>query len=124
MKKILFVEDEMALLETYSEILKSEGYDVIQSEDGYKGLDALKAHKEEVGLVYLDLMMEGIDGLETLKKIKESPEEYGNPHIIILTNMTSERVIKEAFNLGANSYLIKSELEASDLLKNAQEILK
>lgn len=122
-KKILIIEDEKPLLETYAEILETEGYVTIKAPDGYKGLDELENNKDDVGLIFLDLMMQGMDGLEVLRNIKSDITKYGKPSVIVLTNMTSERVIKEAFSIGANSYLIKSELDAEDMINEAQSVL-
>lgn len=119
-KKILLIEDEKPLLDTYAEILSAGGYTVVKAPDGYKGLEELAANRDSVGLIFLDLMMQGMDGLEVLRNIKNDQEKYGTQKIIILTNMTSERVIKEAFAIGASSYLIKSELEAEDMLNEAR----
>jgi CheY-like chemotaxis protein len=68
-------------------------------------------------------MMPGMDGLEVLRTIKSDKEAYGDAPIVILTNMTSDKVIKEAFDLGAVSYLIKSELEYTDLISEVKKIL-
>lgn len=121
--KILLVEDELALLDTYADILVSSGYEALKASDGYAGLEMLASYKDEIKLVFLDLMMAGIDGLEVLRRIRADKEKYGEPPIVVLTNMTSERVIKEAFNIGAISYLIKSELEAEDILNETKEHL-
>jgi CheY-like chemotaxis protein len=122
-KKILLIEDEKPLLDTYAEILSAGGYSVIKAPDGYKGLEELATNKDSIGLIFLDLMMQGMDGLEVLRNIKNDQEKYGSQKIIILTNMTSERVIKEAFAVGASSYLIKSELEAEDMLNEARVVI-
>ena len=123
-KTIMIVEDERPLLEAFSETLQLAGYDTIVAEDGYKGLDTLAANKDKVDLMLLDLMMPGMDGLEVLRSIKNEPDKYGNPAVIVLTNMTSERVIKEAFIIGADSYLIKTELDTADLVKEVEKVLK
>lgn len=122
-KKILVVEDESPLLESYIEILEGAGYDVVSGADGYKGLEVLAEHKDSVSLMLLDLMMPGMDGLEVLRSIKNEPEKYNHPPVIVLTNMTSERVIKEAFIIGADSYLIKTELETEDLVNEIEKVL-
>jgi DNA-binding response OmpR family regulator len=121
--KILLVEDEVPLLETYAEILDSQGYSVLKADNGYKGLELLEENKDDIAVMVLDLMMPGIDGLEVLRKIKASADKYGEPSVVVLTNMTSERVIKEAFMIGGNSYLIKSELEAEDLVNEVEKFL-
>lgn len=122
-KEILIIEDEAALLDSYAEVLETAGYKVTKANDGYKGLETLKANKDKFSLILLDLMMPGMDGLEVLRTINEDNSTYGKTNIIVLTNMTSEKVIKEAFDLGGVSYLIKSELEYTDLISEVKKIL-
>jgi CheY-like chemotaxis protein len=122
-KVILLVEDEGPLLDSYSEILESEGYVTIKTEDGAKGLEALESNKGVIDACLLDLMMPGMDGLEVLRTVQNHPEKYGNAPIIVLTNMTSEKVIKEAFDNGASSYLIKTELEVDDFVKEIEKVI-
>ena len=116
-KQILIIEDEKAMLESYAEILRNAGYDVIEAEDGYKGLQALESGHSAIDLVLLDLMMAGIDGLEVLRTARGNEDTYGHVPIVVLTNMTSEKVIKEAFDGGADSYLLKTEMDQQDLLE-------
>ena len=122
-KEILIIEDEAALLDSYAEVLQTAGYVVTKASDGYKGLELLKANASKYSLILLDLMMPGMDGLEVLRTMGEDKNTYGKAPIIVLTNMTSEKVIKEAFDLGAVSYLIKSELEYTDLISEVKKIL-
>lgn len=121
-KNVLIIEDENLLLDSYAEVLTNEGFTPFKSEDGYKGLEFLKKNKDGVDVILLDLMMPGMDGLEVLRTIHNDQESYGNCPIIVLTNMTSEKVIKEAFEMGASSYLIKSELEYTDLVTEIEKI--
>ncbi|NLZ24178.1 response regulator [Candidatus Dojkabacteria bacterium] len=62
-------------------------------------------------------MMPGVDGLEVLKTVKNNEEKYGKMPIIVLTNMTSEPIVKEAFDIGATSYLVKTDLDYEGLIK-------
>ncbi|MCD4756224.1 response regulator [bacterium] len=122
-KTILIIEDEKALLSSYSETLESIGYEVLKALDGYKGLDIMGEGVDKVDLVLLDLMMPGVDGLEVLRTVKENGDKYGNVPVVILTNMTSEKVIKEAFDLGATSYLVKTDLDYEGLIKEIEKFL-
>lgn len=122
-KRILIIEDEKDLLESFAEILTDNGYETIQCEDGYKGLDQIKNRIKDFDLILLDLMMPGIDGLEVLRIIKNDPEVYGTTPVVILTNMSSERVVRETFDLGATAYLIKSELEYQDLVSEVNRVI-
>lgn len=123
MKTILIVEDEAPLLDSYAELVQAAGYTPLKAPDGYYGLDTLSKSTGQISLVLLDLMMPGVDGLEVLKTIKNNEDKYGTMPIIILTNMTSESVIKEAFNMGASSYLVKADLDYSGLLKELDKFL-
>jgi two-component system, OmpR family, alkaline phosphatase synthesis response regulator PhoP len=122
-KKILIIEDETPLLDSYAELVESGKYTALKAADGYQGLDTLANNQGQIDLVLLDLMMPGVDGLEVLKTIKGNEEKYGSMPIIILTNMTSESVIKEAFNMGASSYLVKTDLDYEGLMKELDKFL-
>ena len=120
---VLIIEDETALLDSYAEIIEDGGYAAIKAPDGYKGLDALKANKDVIDLVLLDLMMPGMDGLDVLEQVREDPGTYGEAPIIVLTNLSSERVIKEAFDRGANGYLMKTELEPEQIVSEIETMV-
>ncbi len=123
-KKILIVEDEDMLLDSYAEILEASGFEVFIANDGYKGLELLETHKGSLDLVILDLMMPGLDGLEVLRIKTDAQDKYGSTPVLVLTNMTSEKAIKEAFDIGAVSYLIKTEMDAEALVKEVNKIMK
>ncbi|HNW23752.1 MAG TPA: response regulator, partial [Candidatus Dojkabacteria bacterium] len=116
-KKILIVEDEAPLLDSYAELVETAGYIPMKALDGYQALDLLANNLDQIDLVLLDLMMPGVDGLEVLKTVKSNEDKYGKMPIVILTNMTSESVVKEAFNMGATSYLVKTDLDYEGLVK-------
>jgi len=116
-KKILIVEDEAPLLDSYAELVETAGYIPMKALDGYQALDLLANNLDQIDLVLLDLMMPGVDGLEVLKTVKSNEDKYGKMPIVILTNMTSESVVKEAFNMGATSYLVKTDLDYDGLVK-------
>lgn len=67
--KILIVDDERSIRNTMKEILEYEGHDIILAEDGAKALDAIRAGAFDV--VFCDIKMPGIDGIEVLEKIAE-----------------------------------------------------
>ena len=122
-KKILIIEDESSLLDSYAELVQAANFTPIKALDGYQGLDHLANNVGQIDLVLLDLMMPGVDGLEVLKTVKANEEKYGTMPIIILTNMTSESVVKEAFNIGASSYLVKTDLDYEGLMKELDKFL-
>ena len=122
-KTILIIEDEQSLLDSYSEVLTNEGYNVVKATDGYKAIDLLKKNHASIDLILLDLMMPGIDGLEVLRTIKSDKTMYGSAPVVVLTNMTSDKVIEETFDMGAVSYLVKSELDYKDLVSEVNKLM-
>lgn len=122
-KKILIVEDEASLLDSYAELVEAANFVALKALDGYQGLDLLANNLGQIDLVLLDLMMPGVDGLEVIKTVKANEEKYGDMPIVILTNMTSESVVKEAFNIGASSYLVKTDLDYEGLMKELDKFL-
>lgn len=122
-KTILIIEDEKDLLDSYKELVESVGFNSMIAADGYQGLDILASQLGNIDLVLLDLMMPGVDGLEVLKAMKTNKEKYGDIPVVILTNMTSDTVIKEAFDLGASSYLVKIDLDYESLVKEIEKYL-
>jgi CheY-like chemotaxis protein len=122
-KIVLIVEDNEDLLDSYAEALKMGGYSTLKASDGYQALDLMIKNIGDVDLVLLDLMMPGVDGLEVLRAVKDNQEKYGVFPIVILTNMTSENVIKEAFDLDATSYLVKTDLDYEGLIKEVNKFL-
>ena len=118
-KKLLIVEDEQDIRELYSEILREEGYEVIEAWDGQVGLKEALSGKFD--LILLDIMLPKIDGLHILKEIKKKPELSKIP-IILLTNLGADAVIKEAFTLGAEAYVIKSEYTPDQVITEVNKV--
>ena len=101
-KNILVVDDESSIRESLSGILRDEGYEVSVATDGLTALK--KVEEEPPDLVFLDIVMPGIDGLETLQKLKERfPEIYV---IIISAYGTIETAVK-ALKYGAFDFIEK-----------------
>jgi len=123
-KKILIVEDEIPLLDSYADLVETVGYVPLKASDGYQALDILSNNLDQIDLVLLDLMMPGVDGLEVLKTIKNNEDKYGKMPIVVLTNMTSESVVKEAFALGATSYLVKADLDYDGLVRELSKFFE
>jgi len=123
---ILIVEDEPMILDSYSEILSGEGgFNVLKAKDGAVGLELLAANKDKIDLMILDLMMPGVDGLMVLEAMQKEKDKYvGNFPIVVLTNLSSDRVIKEAFNRGATGYIMKTEMQPERMVEQVKKFLK
>jgi len=120
MKKILFVEDESALQKALGDILKQAGYKIISALDGETGLKLAKRKKPD--LILLDLILPKMHGFEVLKKLKEDPETKEIP-VIILTNLETMEDIDKAIELGANTYLVKTQYEIKEVLEKVKKAL-
>ena len=120
-EKILVIEDDQFLRELYEELLKGEGYSVELAEDGEKGLS--KFLEGGYSLVLLDIMLPKIDGLEILRKAKDSKPKKENGPVVLLTNLGQDSIIKEGFSLGASGYLVKSAINPDQVLKEVKVFL-
>lgn len=120
MKRILFIEDESALQETFRGILNKEGYEMISAMDGEEGLKLAKT--EKLDLILLDLILPKIDGFEVLKRLREDPKTKETP-IIILTNLEDMRDVNKALELGATTYLVKVSYNPEEVLEKIKKTL-
>lgn len=121
MKKILLVEDEKEIRELYALYLKDMGYTVISAEDGNVALQ--KALAEDWDLMLLDIMLPGQDGIQVLKMIKANERLRDKP-VIALTNLNVESVINEIFDLGADGFLVKSEITPDKIVSEVETVLQ
>jgi len=118
MERVLIIEDEASILRGLKDNLEAEGYSVITSSDGKKGLE--KALKENVNLVLLDLMLPGINGLDICKQIKL--KKIALP-IIMLTAKSTEADKVLGLGLGADDYITKP-FGVSELLARVKAVLR
>jgi two-component system response regulator ResD len=112
MQKILIVEDEDLLRDTYKIILSTEPYIVNDAADGEQALNLCR--KQQFDLILLDLMMPKVDGvtfLEQYYKITEHPAK-----IIILSNLSSGDDLAKALELGAHKSIVKANMSPRQLL--------
>ena len=120
MKTILFIEDEAALQKTFSEILSTEGFTVISALDGENGLALAKSEKPD--LILLDLILPKLHGLEVLQEIKKDNNIKDIP-VIVLTNVESIEKIDKALELGATTYLVKSEYSLEEVITKIKKTI-
>ncbi len=119
-KTVLIVEDEADIRALYSEVLRDAGFNVIEAPDGTTGLD--RAAEGNWDILLLDIILPGSDGVNVLKKIKANPAINNKP-IILLTNLGVEHVINECFEIGADGYLIKSEITPDKIVEEVVNYL-
>ena len=118
-EKILIVEDERSLNEAYEMVLSSEGY---QTYSAFDGEQALKITDDiEPDLILLDLRMPKIGGIEFLKKY--NPSKHPDVKIVIFSNLDTQKEIDEAYELGAQKYILKAWASPKELVRMVQEVI-
>ena len=121
MAKILLVEDDNNLREIYEARLMAEGYDIVSARDGEEALSV--AIKEKPDLVISDVMMPKISGFDMLD-ILRTTEETKNVKVIMMTALSQAEDKARAEKLGADRYLVKSQVTLEDVAKVAKEVLE
>ena len=101
-EKILVVDDERDIVDALKMFLEKKGYDVIGTTSVLEGIEMVRTEKPKV--VFLDITMPEMSGLEAVKKIREFDKEVG---IIMATAIIDEEVAKKTIEYGAADYIIK-----------------
>ncbi len=113
--RIMLVDDEERFLQTTQKMIAKKGYDALIVTSGE---DCLKKLEEElVHVVILDVKMPGMDGVETLKQIKQ---RFPMVEVIMLTGHATAESAVEGLKLGATDYLTKP-TNIDDLIAKAEE---
>jgi CheY-like chemotaxis protein len=120
MAKVLLVEDDNNLREIYQARLMAEGYQIVAAQDGEEAL--VIAKKEHPDLIISDVMMPRISGFEMLDILRNT-DELKHTKVIMLTALGQAEDQTRANNLGADKYLVKSQVTLEDIVKSAQELL-
>lgn len=116
----MLVEDDKSLREIYGVRLLAEGYDIVSAGDGEEAL--AMAIKERPQLIISDVMMPKVSGYDMLD-ILRSTTETKNIRVIMMTALSSEEQRTRAESLGADRYLVKSQVGIEDVVRVVHEVL-
>ena len=105
MASILIVEDDRFVRDLYQHEFEKSGYDIKLAEDGEIALKVVKESKFDC--ILLDVMFPKLDGLEVLRRIKEDSATKNIP-VMILSNLGQDEIIRQALQIGAKAYIVKS----------------
>ena len=119
-KKILLVEDDMALSAVYRSRLEIEGFDVREANNGEDALSATVEYRPD--LILLDVMMPKISGFDVLDILRNTPET-ANVRIIMLTALSQPKDKERAESLGVDDYLVKSQVVIGDVVARVKHHL-
>ena len=119
-KKILLVEDDMALSAVYRSRLEIEGFDVREANNGEDALSATVEYRPD--LILLDVMMPKISCFDVLDILRNTPET-ANVRIIMLTALSQPKDKERAESLGVDDYLVKSQVVIGDVVARVKHHL-
>jgi CheY-like chemotaxis protein len=113
MRRVLVVEDEPENRLLLQVILSTEGYQVVEAEDGRAALEAVE--RERPDIILLDVMMPGMNGYVVLERLRADPATATIP-VIMLTALASGANMQRAVEMGAQGYITKP-FEPADLVQ-------
>lgn len=103
--RVLIVDDSMFVAKQISQILTSEGFDIVgTAKDGEEGLEKYKEAYPNVDLVTMDITMPKMDGVTALEKIIEFDK---NARIIMISALGKQDLVKKSLLIGAKNYIVK-----------------
>ena len=120
MKKILIIEDDSFLQGLEVTKLRKENYEIITASTGEEGM--AKINEDGIDLILLDLVLPKFDGFEILKKVRET-ENLKKLPVIVFSNLSEDKDIKKAEELGATDFMIKSNFTLDELIEHINKIL-
>jgi len=118
-RKILVVDDEVAIVRVLKDRLEMEGFEVLTAYDGSEGVEI--ARKEQPDLIIMDITMPNMDGLNAAKLLRESPETAHIP-IVMLTARGQESDEQAGYQAGAVRYFTKP-FSTRQLVREIRSIL-
>ena len=118
--KVLLVDDSVFVTKQISQILGSEGYEIVGTAgDGFEGVHKYKELCPNVDLVTMDITMPKMDGITALEQIMEFDK---NARVVMITALGKEELVKKAILMGAKNYIIKP-LDRKSVLERVATIL-
>jgi CheY-like chemotaxis protein len=121
-QKILVVDDDQYLRDIYDETLRGEGYEVDNAINGEEGL--AKLQEGGYALCLLDMMLPKIDGLGVLDHLSAYPPQTPNGPIIVLSNLSHDKLIDDALKKGAASYIVKADMTPDMIVTEVKKQLE
>ena len=118
--KIMVVEDDAALREIYSIRIAAENYEVVSAGDGEEALAV--AVRERPDLILSDVMMPKISGFDMLDILRNTPET-AKIKVVMMTALSSDDQRARGERLGADRYLVKSQVGIEDVVNAIHEVL-
>ena len=119
-KKILLVEDDDGLANVYLQRLEAEGFNVRRVPNGEDALATAIEYRPD--LILLDVMMPKVSGFDVLDILRNTPET-ANVKVVMLTALSQDTDKQKAEKLGADDYLVKSQVVIADVVERIRHHL-
>ncbi|MDI6778050.1 MAG: response regulator [Patescibacteria group bacterium] len=119
--KILIVDDNDAVRETYVQVFKQKGFDVISGVDGVEGVDL--ATKEIPDVILTGIIMPRMDGFQLIKTLQENVQTRDIP-IAVLSHLGREEDRKKTQELGINEFIVQGTITINEIVGKIRSLLK
>lgn len=118
--KILFIEDDLTLASLFTMRMEAEGFEVCQAHDGDAALQSAKEFRPD--LVLCDIMMPHVNGYDVIDILKNT-NETANAKIVVISALSQPEDIEKAMKLGADDYIVKSQVVVDDIMNRLRSLL-
>jgi len=122
-KKVLLIEDDGAIIDVYRIGLEAAGFEVEVIMNGKQAIERLSKDGDMPDIVFLDLLLPDMNGMEALAQIRKAGKVKDTP-ILVLTNYSDSELEKMGYDLKTEKHLLKSDYTPSQLAELAKERLK
>jgi DNA-binding response OmpR family regulator len=121
MAHILIVEDNVSIAKIWGVKLQKEGFEVSLAKTGKEGMDL--AREKKPSLILMDIMIPGIDGIEVFQQLRQSVETADIPVLFLSSSVKDRSEIQKILDMGAEGFIIKSEISPGDLVTRINDVL-
>ncbi|OGG11918.1 hypothetical protein A2Z00_04310 [Candidatus Gottesmanbacteria bacterium RBG_13_45_10] len=121
MANILIIEDDPYVRRFYERLFRFNKCDVDLAANGAEGIEKAKTLKPH--LILLDIMMPEVDGIQVLEKLKKD-DTTKDCLVVMLTNLGDDETIKKATELGADGFIVKSNVTDEELIKKVEAYME
>lgn len=117
---VLLIEDDPFIKQMYCSKIEELGLNVLTASGGDEVKDILS--KNEIDLILLDLVLPNISGFDILQGLKKDTK-WKNTPVIVLSNLSSQADVNQAFELGVVDYIVKSNYTPAEVMRTIQKHL-
>ena len=103
---VMIVDDSKTIRVQIKHVIKTQGFEVIEASNGAEAVELYRAHHDRVFMMFLDINMPVMNGLETLETLSKD-ESLKMPNVVVLTTEDSASYVEQAKKFGAKGWIVK-----------------